>query len=43
MSYRIRWLPEITHHRPNTPYLLVGTKTDLKDDREVVAKLGKSI
>lgn len=37
-----KWIPEINHHRPNTPYLLVGTKTDLKDDQEIVNKLAKT-
>ncbi|KAH3766952.1 Rac1A protein [Pelomyxa schiedti] len=29
-----KWYPEISHHCPKTPCLLVGTKTDLRDDRE---------
>ena len=27
-----KWLPEIRHHCPNTPFLLVGTKSDLRKD-----------
>lgn len=27
-----RWIPEILHFAPNAPYLLVGTKSDLRDD-----------
>jgi small GTP-binding protein len=27
-----RWLQEIHHHCPNTPFILVGTKTDLRHD-----------
>ena len=26
-----KWVPEITHHSPTTPFLLVGTKVDLRD------------
>lgn len=26
-----KWLPELSQHRPNTPVMLVGTKTDLRD------------
>ncbi|CAO2584794.1 Cell division control protein 42 homolog [Lemmus lemmus] len=25
-----KWVPEITHHCPKTPFLLVGTQIDLK-------------
>ena len=31
--------PEITHHCPNTPIILVGTKLDLRDDRETIEHL----
>ena len=27
-----RWYPELNHHCPETPILLVGTKEDLRDD-----------
>jgi cell division control protein 42 len=27
-----KWIPEISHHSPSTPYLLVGTQIDLRDD-----------
>lgn len=36
-----RWFPEIKHHCPNMPFLLVGTKTDLRDDQQVLEKLKK--
>ena len=29
----------MTHHCPNTPIILVGTKQDLRDDKETVEKL----
>jgi len=34
-----KWYPEISHHCPNTPLILVGTKLDLRDDRETVDRL----
>ena len=34
-----QWYPEITHHSPNTPIILVGTKKDLRDDKETVKQL----
>ncbi|KAH9261927.1 hypothetical protein BASA81_000583 [Batrachochytrium salamandrivorans] len=34
-----KWFPEISQHAPGVPFLLVGTKTDLRDDEEQVAKL----
>lgn len=30
----IKWYPEVRHHCPRTPCILVGTKTDLRDDTE---------
>ncbi|RWS13265.1 hypothetical protein B4U79_06018 [Dinothrombium tinctorium] len=29
----IKWVPEIRHHCPDTPLILVGTKIDLRDER----------
>ena len=34
-----QWHPEISHHCPNTPVILVGTKLDLRDDKETIEKL----
>ena len=31
-NVRNRWQPEITHYMPSTPWLLVGTKSDLRAD-----------
>ena len=28
----VQWYPEISHHAPNIPIILVGTKLDLRDD-----------
>ncbi|KAK7898215.1 hypothetical protein WMY93_019068 [Mugilogobius chulae] len=36
-----KWVPEITHHCPSTPFLLVGTQTDLRNDRSVLEKLAE--
>jgi len=29
-----KWIPEVVHHCPNTPIVLVGTKEDLRYDDE---------
>ena len=36
------WVPEIKHHCPNTPFLLLGTKVDLRVDRATLDKLDKN-
>lgn len=37
-----QWVPEITHHCQKTPFLLVGTQIDLRDDAATVEKLAKN-
>lgn len=37
-----QWVPEITHHCQKTPFLLVGTQIDLRDDAGTVEKLAKN-
>ena len=37
-----KWVPEIKHHCPNTPFLLVGTQVDLRNDEATQLKLGKN-
>merc|ERR1712062_451996 len=29
-----KWVPEISHHAPNVPMLLIGTKSDLRNDAQ---------
>lgn len=41
-SLFFQWVPEITHHCPKTPFLLVGTQIDLRDDPSTVEKLAKN-
>lgn len=31
-----KWYPEISHHAPKAPVILVGTKMDLRDNRETI-------
>jgi Ras-related C3 botulinum toxin substrate 1 len=35
----LQWWPEIQHHAPNIPIILVGTKLDLRDDEATKEKL----
>lgn len=37
----IQWAPEITHHSERTPYILVGTQIDLRDDPDTLSKLSR--
>lgn len=38
-NVRGKWFPEVKHHCPSTPVILVGTKTDLRECPETIAKL----
>ncbi|KAK9450943.1 P-loop containing nucleoside triphosphate hydrolase protein [Limtongia smithiae] len=38
-NVRTKWYPEISHHAPNTPIILVGTKLDLRENKETIDKL----
>jgi len=38
-NIKIRWYPELQHHCPGTPCLLVGTKVDLREDPSVIEGL----
>ena len=34
-----KWYPELQHHAPNTPVIIVGLKLDLRNDKEILEKL----
>ncbi|GKT35174.1 putative multi-domain containing protein [Aduncisulcus paluster] len=34
-----KWYPEVTHHNSDAPFVLVGTKIDLRDNEETIARL----
>jgi len=38
-NVKVKWYPEIQHHSPSTPFILVGTKLDLRDDPDTLARL----
>jgi cell division control protein 42 len=38
-NVREKWFPEVHHHCPGVPCLIVGTQTDLRDDPSVREKL----
>ena len=37
-----KWFPEVHHHCPGVPCLIVGTQIDLRDDPQVLEKLSRS-
>jgi small GTP-binding protein len=42
-NVRTKWIPEIKHHVEEAPFLIVGTKMDLRNDQEVLKKVGNPI
>eukprot|EP00026_Physarum_polycephalum_P003625 Phypoly_transcript_03638.p1 GENE.Phypoly_transcript_03638~~Phypoly_transcript_03638.p1 ORF type:complete len:690 (+),score=148.68 Phypoly_transcript_03638:252-2321(+) len=40
-NVRARWVAEVTHHCPRTPYIVVGTKKDLRTDADTLARLSE--
>ncbi|KAF8327816.1 P-loop containing nucleoside triphosphate hydrolase protein [Cantharellus anzutake] len=36
-----KWFPEVHHHYPGVPCLIVGTQVDLRDDPRVPEKLAR--
>ena len=41
-NVRENWVKEVAHFCPNTPFILVGTKIDLRDDPQTSEKLLKN-
>lgn len=37
-----KWFPEVHHHCPGVPCLIVGTQIDLRDDPASIEKLAKN-
>lgn len=42
IDFVMKWVPEITHHCQKTPFLLVGTQIDLRDENTTLEKLAKN-
>lgn len=40
-NVRAKWHGEVIHHCPNTPIILVGTKSDLRNDTQTILKLSE--
>ena len=38
-NVKSKWWPEIQHHAPGVPLLLVGTKSDLRNDQSMISQL----
>jgi len=36
---KAKWYPEITHHCPNVPIIVVGTKSELREDKTTIERL----
>jgi cell division control protein 42 len=37
-----KWVPELQEHSPNTPFILVGTQTDMRSDQATLDELRAS-
>jgi len=40
-NVKTKWVPEISHHAPGVPIILVGTKADLREDVQTQAQLNQ--
>jgi len=38
-NVRAKWFPEVNHHCPDAPFIIVGTKSDLVHDGDTIEKL----
>ena len=38
-NIKAKWIPEIHHRCPDTPFIVVGLKTDLRGDEETIEQL----
>jgi GTPase SAR1 family protein len=38
-NVKTKWAPEVSHHCPNVPIILVGTKSDMRDDDAIISSL----
>lgn len=36
-----KWLPEVHHHCPGVPCIIVGTQIDLREDPQLLEKLAR--
>ncbi|KCV71741.1 cell division control protein 42 [Fonticula alba] len=41
-NVREKWFPEVSHHCPQVPCIIVGTQMDLRDAPEAIERLAKS-
>lgn len=42
-NVKSKWYPDLRKYKLNSPIILVGTKIDLRDDKDTLAKIGNKI